>query len=154
MSYVKKLMLISTVALLVSGCEQHDKSYSYLVRHPEYLKQQIAACQDGPSNTETQTAYCETVMSAASNFMSLYKEWQEDQEDFGQKVMVAQLDCKKAEAGVQTAMVELQALRDKKADNESIKIAEDKLSLAEKDSEDKRHLVQTMYGVLSLSTPE
>lgn len=149
----KKICVLTMAVLSLSACDQ-QKSYSYLVRHPNVLKSEITTCQNATSSTPAQTKYCETVMQAARDFMTMLDEWQSDQEAFGQKVLLAQLDCTKAKEGVQTASVELKELEKQKADDESIQLAKEKLALAQKDSEEKRHLLQTMYGVLSLSTPD
>lgn len=148
---MKKIFLLGAAVFTLAGC-QHEKSYSYLVRHPMVLKQEVANCQNGQAASAGQ--YCENVMLAARDFMAMVDEWQSNQEAFGQKVLQAQLDCTKAADGVKTAKVELKDLQDKKADGESIQLAKEKLALAQKDSEEKRRSLQTMYGVLSLSTPE
>lgn len=150
---LQKFALIAMCTFAMYGCDKKN-DYDYLVSHPQVLNTEVSYCQGLENETAEQASYCQTVMFAASNFISVLNEWRESQEQFGSKVLKAQEECVKAAEGVQTARVELEALQDKNADAESIGIAKDKLELALKDSEEKSRKVKTMLGVLSLSTPE
>lgn len=69
-------------SLLLSGCHAETMDRNYLMRHPDVLQTQYAACE----KTES-LSFCPEVKAAARDFMVLVDERSHDPEQFGHKIM-------------------------------------------------------------------
>lgn len=148
-----KFLLIVSAALMLTGCE--DKlSYSYLISHPIKLKAAVEKCQSMTTKTEEQSTQCEVVMFAATNFMSVLSDEQNNPQQFGQRIMQSEINNVAAEQQVISAQKALDDLRQQKAPDANIKVAQEKLITAKKNYQEKRDELKLLMGVAGLNSPE
>jgi predicted transcriptional regulator len=83
------LKLIVSVAFLflLSSCKDSKSTYEYLMQHPAFLQQELIRCQ----MVVVQDEQCSLVKRASGDFATLMTELQTNQEQFGEKIMRAQL---------------------------------------------------------------
>lgn len=93
------------------GCEQ-DVSYAYLITHPADLKAEVLACQAHSSALLDQSARCDLVMKAATDFEARVEIASADPEKFGADLLTKQEACamKKDEAACWSAKIDLAVL--------------------------------------------
>ena len=81
----------SVVTLLLTSC-QNQYSENYLRLHPKILQKEKIYCDSLAIKTSAQTANCDMVATVYDDFRSLYSEYRENPELFGQKIMQAEID--------------------------------------------------------------
>lgn len=153
MSIFQKKVLVMLLPIALAGCQEKMTS-TYLMQHPDELKQAITDCQAMNEKTKEQASQCETVMYAAANMLSIVNEQQENPEKFGQRIMETEGTYVKATDELredQRALADLQA---KKVSPAELTAAEDKMEKAKKAVDEKRDEVKVMLAVLGLSSPE
>lgn len=86
LSQLAKIISLSLLSFSVLGCQPKHSSYLYLLRHPDFLQEQMANCQT------TQSSVCETVKKAADDYLAMNNQREENPEAFGLKILDAQRD--------------------------------------------------------------
>jgi len=77
------------VFFLVTACYSNEPGYLELITHPYLLEKKYKECL---YNTSSE---CDIVRKAAFDFNTLYRERDENQEEFGMKIIHAQFDLVK-----------------------------------------------------------
>ena len=126
------------LVLLLTACQSHKFNYFYLMTHPKTLKQQVVYCRD-PHETPAKQAYCETVMYAAANFMSLTDEADAHPQQFGERILKAQ-----------EKMVQMASILNE-VQQQGIK---EKIATAEKAYQEQQEEVATLLAVVGMEEIE
>jgi hypothetical protein len=71
----------------LSACDRERPTYSYLMRHPDYLQQVYNGCVEQVVGSAVP---CDTVMRAQADFTQLVNERAQNPERFGARVLQAQ----------------------------------------------------------------
>lgn len=153
MSCVKKIIFSFFLLLALSGCNEKI-TYSYLMEHPLYVKQEVGRCQTIDHKSSADKAHCEMVMVAATALMSMINEEQENPEKFGQKVMETELAYTKAKEQQAQAIQLFQELKARNASSTEVLSAQEKLNQAEKTCQDLHQKIKTLLAVLGMGSPE
>lgn len=151
---MKNAKYLISVLLLVSlsGCKERQ-TYSYLMRHPMVLKQEITECQASIEKTKDQATKCETVMSAGMNMSNIISQQQQDPEKFGQKILDAQENYIKLKEVLAATTKILEDLKSKNAAPEDIKTAQDDVYKAKKACSDQLQEIKVLLAVVGLGSP-
>ncbi|HVE44383.1 MAG TPA: hypothetical protein VNC84_04530 [Gammaproteobacteria bacterium] len=137
----KAYQLFSTLlCLLLTGCVDKT-SYTYLVQHPRFLKEQGVLCE----TVSPQTAYCKTVLEASVYVSGLFEAAEQDPERFGERIMQVEGAVVQAKEKYEFAKAE-----DSKAQrSESASTAD-----AKKKYDDLHLEMQTLLAVVGMNGPE
>lgn len=84
--------LAAMASFSVSADRAHEDLFSYLMLHPDILKNETVACQNMFDPGKALTQRCETVMQATDQMMTLIESQQKNPEKFGQEILQAQMD--------------------------------------------------------------
>lgn len=78
-----RFLMLSVLLITLLGCKQNS-TYLYFFRHPDVLQAELANClkNDSPE--------CKTVKRAANDFVVLNNQRQDNPEQFGLKILLAQ----------------------------------------------------------------
>lgn len=150
---VKKILVIIAIVSALSACNE-KLTYSYLMEHPNELKQEVVRCQLMEEKTRDQAAQCETVMNAAENIAAIRDAQQQDPEKFGQKILDTEFTSVKAQEEMFAARQSLDALKIKNGSLSELKAAQDKLDQAQKVYQDKSEEVKVLLAVAGMNSPE
>lgn len=150
---VKKILVIIAIVSALSACNE-KLTYSYLMEHPNELKQEVVRCQLMEEKTRDQAARCETVMNAAENIASIMDEQQQDPEKFGQKILDTEFAWVKAQEDMLAARQTLNALKTKNGSLAELKAAQDKLNQVQKAYQDRSEEVKVLLAVAGMNSPE
>jgi len=153
MSIFQKIFLVILLPTALVGCTEKI-TYTYLMQHPNQLKQAIVTCQAKNERTKDQASQCEMVMYAAANMLAIISQQQEEPEKFGQRLMDAEVAYVKATDELQVAQEALADLQNKKASPTDLTAATDKMDKARKTVEEKNEEIKVMLAVLGLSSPD
>lgn len=151
--YIFRFFILVLFSILLIGCNE-KQSYSYYMRHPLELKQEITECQSILEKTKEQAAKCEMVMYAAMNITALINQQQQDPEKFGQRILDAQENFAKLKQAEEQARGILDGLKIKNASPTELRMAQDDLYKAKKASADQLQEVKVMLAVVGLGSPE
>lgn len=152
---MKRILRFLTLVLffpLLMGCKE-KQSYSYYMRHPLELKQEITECQASFVKTKDQAAKCEIVMYAAVNMAALINQQQENPEKFGQRILEAEENYSKLKAAVNQASKVLDELKNKNAAPADLRAAQDDLYKAKKACADQLQEINVFLAVVGLGSP-
>jgi hypothetical protein len=105
------LCIIFFIWMNLTGCEERE-DYAYLVHHPLVLKQRLARCQQEVLH---QVAPCEVVFYAAANLTALAEEQQADPQQFGDRILRAQVAAMAAKKTLARAQKEFDQYEKKQA---------------------------------------
>lgn len=153
MNYLLKVLCVISITSIISGCE--DKySYSYLIEHPFFLKQEFDRCQAMDSKAGDQQKHCDVVMQAASKLSTVMDEMQVDPENFGVKIMQAQDSLAKIQEQLQISKQTLADLKEKNAAQADIQLAQNNVNKFQKECELKHQDVKMMLAIIGLRSPE
>jgi hypothetical protein len=153
MKNVNKFLMSSLILIALSGCNK-KLSYSYLMQHPDVLKQKIADCQSTDEKSKEEIKECEIVLYAAANMVSLINEQREDPEKFGLRILNIEIAYMKAKEELRIAQQAVIPLQHKKAMNEELQPANKALDQAQKSYLDKREELRVLLAVMGLNSPD
>lgn len=156
MSLIKKLIAVIFVTVFLMGCQEQQLTYSYLMQHPDIVKEKVEQCesQSFAEKSQEQIAQCKIVMNAATNLMSIMSTQQQDPEQFGQKILDAEMASAKAKQELIDAQKKLDAFKGKEAPSAELKAANEKLQQAHKNFQEKHDEVSVLLAVIGMSSPE
>lgn len=153
MNYLLKVICVIFAVSIISGCE--DKySYSYLIEHPLFLKEEFDRCQTMESKAPDQQKHCDVVMQAANKLSVVMDEMQADPENFGVKIMQTQDSLAKTQEQLQIAKQTLMDLKEKNAPQTDIELAKNNVNKFQQECELKRRDVKMMLAIIGLRSPE
>jgi hypothetical protein len=153
---MKKLLnsvLIIVVCFGISACHA-DRTRAYLLTHPEELKKEIEVCHEPGIQTAEHNHYCEMVMSAADSFIKMLNEQQRDPENFGMRVMDAQIACAGKKQALDDAQHHLDYLLKQRALPEEMNKATEAVNKANADYLDSKLQVEILQSVIGVNSPE
>lgn len=145
---ITKGLLVVSIMSALAGCH-HELTYSYLVRHPDVLKDEANRCDEQKDASDQ----CKLVMRAATDFMNALNEQQQDPERFGQKIMQAEAAFVTAKQEMKAAQAEVRSLKDQKRSEEEIAAAEQKLTAAQEAYKRHKEEMQLLLGAASVNSP-
>lgn len=146
------LMLVCTI--LLSGC-QTDITYSYLMAHPREIRQAMDGCESSSSLSSERNAQCQVVFKAAADAQSLINDMLQDRQQFGQKILDAQMTCVTIKAQMKEAKQTLNQLKATNAEAQAIQSAEASFNAAQKRYQDQQVKIKSMIAIVGmLSSPE
>lgn len=147
-----KYLITVLFLVLLSGCKE-KQTYSYLMRHPMVLKQEITECQASMEKTQDQATKCETVMYAGMNMSNLISQQQQDPEKFGQRILSAQENYIKLKQASIAASRILEDFKNKSAAPADIRTAQDDVYKAKKACSDQLQEIKVLLAVVGLGSP-
>jgi hypothetical protein len=153
---MKKLLnsvLITVGCFSISACHA-DMTRTYLLTHPEQLKKEIEVCHEPGSQTAEHNNYCEMVMSAADQFIKMLNEQQRDPENFGMRVMDAQIACAGKKQALDDAQQHLDYLLEQRALPEEMNKATETVNKANADYLASKLQVEILQAVIGVNSPE
>jgi len=153
MTIISRIFILIVLPLLLIGCKE-KQSYSYYMRHPLELKNEITECQSILEKTKEQAAKCEIIMYAAMNITALVNQQQQDPEKFGQRILEAQENYAKFKLTEKQARTGLDELKNKNASPAELRTAQDDFYKAKKASVDQLQEIKVMLAVVGLGSPE
>src|SRR5579862_4568582 len=146
-----KVLLIGALMCLLMSCQ--DKfSYSYLIKHPDVLKQEVKNCEKMSEQAQenislAQKNECESVMYAAANMISVLEEEQADPQAFGLKIMTAESALLDAKVELSKAKQNYETLKTKNVDSAMLQVAKDKTQETEQNEQKKQDEVNLLLSV-------
>lgn len=147
------LIFLVPFILILTGCKE-KLSYSYLIRHPNVLKQAVVNCQSLDEKAANEVEQCQIVMNAAADLILVINEQQEDPEKFGQQILTTEEVCVKAKEELQKTQQTLNAVKGKKILGSELQTAENNLIKAKKNYQEQHEKVSILLGVAGMNSPE
>lgn len=86
-----KIIILLLFDLGLIAC-QEDLSYSYLVEHPTFLQMKVAECQTQQKTTDYAVKQCVAILTAAADVDALLNEQRANPQQFGFRIMIAEID--------------------------------------------------------------
>jgi predicted membrane protein len=154
--FVRVFALSATLFILISalvGCKQ-ELTYSYLMKHPNVLKQEVAECQSIDEKSNENIKQCQITMNAAADLILIINEQQDDPEKFGQKILDSEIAAAKAKEKMYNAQQVLNRLKSENSPEAEIKAAQNELHQAREDYKQRRENVKVLLAVVSMNSPE
>jgi hypothetical protein len=150
MFYFPIVFIISSLALLVMGCQQDEHTLNYLLQHPLVLEKEFTRCQALKEVNPAQEEQCALVTKAVNQVSIVANQQRYEPEKFGLRILTAQMEINTYTTELVDAKKELVNLKDeKKAKRQQIKIDDLQMKMVAKQDE-----VKMMLAVMGLSTPE
>src|SRR3990167_4126292 len=96
LNWVSRLLLM-TCYFALSACQAKEPANlkMYLLQHPSKLRDEIALCKTSKRDFKR----CETVVSAATDMQALIEEQQKHPQEFGMRILRAQIAYSKTGEG-------------------------------------------------------
>lgn len=146
------LFTLVGTALICAGCDSASYTQQYTVQdyleHPSALEKQLDNCDANKASKSTQ---CNIAAQALTILQGYIKEMQTDPEQFGQKI----LDAEMAYAQLHDKLLQLQqdsgTLASQGADTSVVNAAINQTAQA---ADQKRHEVKALLAVSGLSSPD
>lgn len=153
MNILVKRVFIIFASLCLSAC-QSQQTRAYLLTHPDELKKEIERCHEPGIQTDAHAAHCAMVMSAADKFIKLLDDQQRHPEEFGMRVMDAQVVCAAKKAALDNAQQRLGDLLARQALPEEVNEATNAVKKANMDYVESQRDVQVLQAVIGVNSPE
>lgn len=149
-----KLKYVSALLLMffLSGCDQKI-TYSYLMRHPDFLQDENLRCGVSEMMTPDEAAYCQLVERATTDFMKMANTQQTQPEKFGLLVMSTETDLVNAKIAIGKAKQAIRAAKDN-VDEVELRLAETQLEQAQKTYAEKQEDLRVLFAILKSHSPE
>jgi hypothetical protein len=143
-------LILSVMAL--NGC-QKKVTYSYLMRHPDFLENESLRCSVSEPETQDDDTYCEMVAQAMTDLANMANTQQRKPEEFGLLVMATETDYVNAEVAMRNAN---KAIRDakNKLDKQELDTAENQYYQAKKLRDEKHEELGVLFSILKAHSPE
>lgn len=127
---IKKTVVYLVVSglFLSAGCQNHDSSYGYLMRHPEVLQQKASDCEINTADN------CDMIEHALDAFHRLQNDQALQPSQFGQRIMRAQQQWVRLKKAYEMAKQEGD---------------QNKIKLTRKAYRDQCHELQIYYAVMA-----
>lgn len=90
MPYLKKYIIFFFIFFFIVGCKK-EWTYTDLIEQPALLDQQIEQCETTHEATEEKAFQCSLVMQASTYFSSLVNQQKENPEQFGERILQAEM---------------------------------------------------------------
>lgn len=152
MTKISRYAALVLITFSLFGCKERQ-SYTYYMRHPLVLKQEVTECQSSFEKTKDQAAKCEIVMYAALNMTALINQQQQDPEKFGQRILDAQENYIKLKEAVIQASQVVDDLKSKNTSPADLRSAQDDLYKAKKACADQLQEIRVFLAVVGLGSP-
>ena len=146
---MRKFLILSLNMLLLSACEK-ENDFSYLIKHPDALRQAVSTCQ----TTNENSPYCMKVMAIAKRLDQLSEQEMYDPIELGMYILNAQSACVTAQTELDQAKTALRALDAKQANPQDISAAQQIVDAKQQTYDEKQQEVQILYAVLGRNSPE
>lgn len=129
-------------------------SRTYLLTHPDKLKQAIQHCHEPGIQTSEERANCDIAMSAADTFIKLLNEQQHDPEGFGARVMDAQLVSAGKKTILESTQQHLAELLAQDAAPDKVVEATTAVNKANAEYIESENQVAILLAVIGVNSPE
>lgn len=145
-------ILLPILIAALSGC-QENITYSYLMRHPDFLQNESLRCSVTEPETADDTTYCQLVDRAMTDLAAMATTQQKEPEKFGLLVMATETDYVNAGIAMRNAS---NAMRDAKnrLDKPALDLAQSQYDQAKKLRDQKHEELGVLYSILKAHSPE
>ncbi len=144
----KNLVLLFSVFVLAACAKENE--FSYLIQHPDELRQAVAQCQ----NKIESDARCNRIMSIAERFDATVNKELQNREALGEYVMETQSACLAARLEWQKAQERLAALKTQSASSSEMGMAQKDVVTKKQIYDDKHEEILIVYAVIGSNSPE
>lgn len=138
-----KILSALMMGLMLIGCSNDALTSDYLLTHPKKLQREFAHC-DAANNY---SGDCEMIRKAADDFSAMVRERSDNQEKFGERILLSQQDLKKMS-------VEIAELKKKSLAEPQNKSIQDQLAKIENEYAVKKQQVAVWLAVVSATSFE
>lgn len=145
------IFLFLSVATL-SAC-QENVTYSYLLRHPDFLQNESLRCSVSEPETQEDVAYCQLVARAMTNLADMAKTQQSKPEKFGMLVMATEIEYVNAGIAMRNAKEAILDAKNK-LDKQKLDEAENQYNQAKKLRDEKHEELGVLFSILKAHSPE
>lgn len=153
MIFLRNSCFIFLSVAFLMGCKKELTS-SYLLQHPQVLKQEVTHCQLMGQKTAEQEARCRIVMDAAVDLTMMLNKQQEDPEKFGQQLLDTEIACIKLKNEWQKGEQHIASLKAKQASVAELKAAQTDLDKVREQYHQQHEDIKNMLAIIGLSSPE
>lgn len=149
----KTLFILGIAVIFLSACKERETE-SYFLANLGSLRQTMEACQQLNPVAREADKSCDVAFKAATRIDALVSEWQAAPEQFGKRIMMAQLALTEAQQAACDQLVKVKQLKADKASTETVAKAERLLDTLNVTLKEKRNEVTAMMSVVGLASPE
>ena len=139
------------ILLFVIGCKP-QLTYSQLMEQPALLKKEMEQCEKNPTLADEKTLQCKIVMQAFSRFLSLVKQKEENPEEFGERILQAEMALADTLEEIHHQEQQLKALQTHSSDQ--LKKIQNKLEEMHAIYDIRESEIKTLLAVILESSPE
>ena len=153
MRMLKFPMIVVCAAVFLTGCGKEDMPES-LIQRPVRLLKAVGQCQVARNPSTERAAYCKMVLQTISSFMAVVAQQQLAPEEFGLRVLKAEMNYAVLSVELAQAKATLSSLNVEQASKSQVAKATKMLASLELKRQKLQHEIVMMLAAIGMISPE